>query len=107
MNYPTLFSPLQVGRQTILNRATLPATLTNYGQGNLVTERWQNFFIKRAKGGGGLIVSEIIAVDPEALAHRAAIHGGHLTALALYISRPNTHIPTKTVLAQLERRRER
>jgi hypothetical protein len=93
MNYPTLFSPLQVGRQTIRNRATLPATLTNYGQGNLVTERWQNFFIKRAKG--------------EALAHRAAIHGGHLTALALYISRPNTHIPTKTVLAQLERRRER
>ena len=34
-------------------------------------------------------------------------NGGYLTALALYISRPRTHIPTKTMLAQLELRRER
>lgn len=73
--YPHLFSPLELGGHTLRNRVALPATLTNYGRGNRVTERWANFLIERAKGGAGLIVSEIVAVDPEALAQQAIVTG--------------------------------
>ena len=73
--YPALFSPLQIGQRQVRNRVALPATLTNFGQGNRITEKWGNFLIERAKGGAGLIVSEIIAVDPEAIAHGAVVTG--------------------------------
>jgi 2,4-dienoyl-CoA reductase-like NADH-dependent reductase (Old Yellow Enzyme family) len=70
-----LFSRLQVGAQTLRNRIVLPATLTNYGVGNRVTDRWIDFLVERAKGGAGMIVTEIIAVDPAALAHGAIVTG--------------------------------
>ena len=73
--FPTLFSPLQVGGRTFRNRIALSATLTNYGSGHRVTERWSNFLIERAKGGCGAIISEVIAVDPTALAHGAIVAG--------------------------------
>jgi hypothetical protein len=53
----------------------LPATLTNYGARHRVTARWINFLVERAKGGAGMIVTEIIAVDPAALAHGAIVAG--------------------------------
>jgi 2,4-dienoyl-CoA reductase-like NADH-dependent reductase (Old Yellow Enzyme family) len=73
--YPSLFSPLQIGQRQVRNRVAVPATLTNFGQGNRITGKWGNFLIERAKGGAGLIVSEIIAVDPEAIAHGAVVTG--------------------------------
>jgi 2,4-dienoyl-CoA reductase-like NADH-dependent reductase (Old Yellow Enzyme family) len=73
--FPRLFSTLQVGNRTLRNRIALPATLTNYGAGHRVTERWTNFLAERAKGGAGMIVTEVIAVDPAALAHGAIVTG--------------------------------
>ena len=73
--YPNLFSKIELGTRTLRNRIALPATLTNFGARNQVTERWKNFLIERAKGGVGLIISEIIAVDPEALAQQAIVTG--------------------------------
>ena len=73
--YPHLFSPLQIGTRQVRNRVAVPATLTNFGQGNRITEKWQNYLIERARGGAGLIVSEIIAVDSEAIAHGAVVTG--------------------------------
>ncbi|MDA1098644.1 MAG: FAD-dependent oxidoreductase [Proteobacteria bacterium] len=73
--YPSLFSSLRIGQRQVRNRVALPATLTNFGLGNRITEKWRNFLVERAKGGAGLIVSEIIAVDPEALAHGAVVTG--------------------------------
>ena len=73
--YPALFSPLRIGRRQVRNRVAVAATLTNFGQNNRITERWGNYLIERAKGGAGLIVSEIIAVDPEAIAHGAVVTG--------------------------------
>ena len=49
--------------------------MTNYGAGHRVTERWIDFLAERAKGGAGMIVTEIIAVDPAALAHGAIVTG--------------------------------
>jgi 2,4-dienoyl-CoA reductase-like NADH-dependent reductase (Old Yellow Enzyme family) len=74
-HFPRLFSPVQLGRRTLRNRIALPATLTNYGAQHRVTERWINFLSERAKGGAGMIVSEIVAVDPAALAHGAIVTG--------------------------------
>ena len=74
-NYPHLFSELGIGTRTVRNRIALPATLTNFGAGNRVTDRWINFLAERARGGCGLLVTEIIAVDPEALAHGAIVTG--------------------------------
>ena len=73
--YPHLFSEIEVGARMVRNRIALPATLTNFGAGNRITDRWANFLAERARGGCGLIVTEIIAVDPEALAHGAIVTG--------------------------------
>ena len=73
--FPRLFSPLELGRRTLRNRIALPATLTNFGAGHRVTGRWIDFLAERAKGGAGMIVTEIIAVDPAALAHGAIVTG--------------------------------
>ena len=73
--FPHLFSPIALASRVVPNRLTLLATLTNFGVEHRITERWMNFLIERARGGTGLIISEIIAVDPEALAHGAIVTG--------------------------------
>ncbi len=73
--YPNLFSELRVGSRTLRNRIALPATLTNYGVANRITARWTDFLVERARGGAGLIVSEVIAVDPNAIAQGAIVTG--------------------------------
>src|SRR5262245_62696227 len=73
--FPRLFSPLNVGKRILCNRIALAATLTNYARGHRVTDRWIDFLAERAKGGCGMIITEIIAVDPAALAHAAIVTG--------------------------------
>lgn len=73
--YPHLFSPLRVGGITLRNRICLPATVTNYASGNRITERWKNFLIERARGGAAMLVTEVIAVDPEAVAQATTVIG--------------------------------
>jgi 2,4-dienoyl-CoA reductase-like NADH-dependent reductase (Old Yellow Enzyme family) len=74
-HYPRLFAPVKVGGRTLRNRIALSATLTNFGAGHRITERWSKFLIERAKGGCGAIVTEVIAVDPAALSHGAIVTG--------------------------------
>ncbi|NQW10834.1 MAG: FAD-dependent oxidoreductase [Alphaproteobacteria bacterium] len=73
--YPHLFSPVRVGGRTLRNRVCLPATVTNYARANRITERWKNFLIERVRGGAAMVVSEVIAVDPEAIAQATTIIG--------------------------------
>jgi len=73
--FPRLFSALHIGERTWRNRIVLSATLTNYAAHHRVTDRWTNFLAERAKGGAGAIVTEVIAVDPAALAHGAIVAG--------------------------------
>jgi len=75
VSFPHLFSPIRIRNRELRNRIALPATLTNYGSAQRVTERWIDFLAARARGRTGLVVSEIIAVDPEALAHGAIVTG--------------------------------
>ena len=73
--FPRLFSPLRVGQRTLRNRIALPATTTNYGARNRVTDRWIDFLAERAKGGAGMVITEIIAVDPAALCQASTVTG--------------------------------
>ena len=73
--FPRLFSPLRVGQRTLRNRIALPATTTNYGAFNRVTDRWVSFLAERAKGGAGSVITEIIAVDPAALCQASTVTG--------------------------------
>src|SRR5262245_49181581 len=73
--FPRLFSAVKVGTRALRNRIALPATLTNYAVGHRITDRWIEFLAERDKGGAAIIVTEIIAVDPAALAHGAIVTG--------------------------------
>jgi 2,4-dienoyl-CoA reductase-like NADH-dependent reductase (Old Yellow Enzyme family) len=73
--YPNLFSELRVGRRTLKHRLCLTATLTNFGVANRVTERWIDYLVERAIGGAAMLISEVIAVDPNALAQGAIVTG--------------------------------
>ena len=73
--FPELFSPCLLGDVEIANRLALTATLTNYARDCQITDKWRDFLVERARGGTGLLVSEIIAVDPEAIAHQAIVSG--------------------------------
>ena len=74
-HFRRLFSPLRIGQRTLRNRIALTSTTTNYGARNRVTDRWINFLAERAKGGAGMIITEIVAVDPAALCQTSTVTG--------------------------------
>jgi len=71
----SLFEPIQLGRFRARNRVCLVATLTNYAKDHEVTQRWISFLVERARGGVGTLITELIAVDPAALAHGGIVLG--------------------------------
>lgn len=73
--YPKLFSEIEIAGRKLRNRICLCATVTNFAKANRITEEWRNFLIERAKGGVALLVTEIIAVDPEAIAQPSTVTG--------------------------------
>jgi 2,4-dienoyl-CoA reductase (NADPH2) len=60
--FPTLFSPLSIGRMVVRNRIVMPALTTGYAFGE-VTDQLKRYFEARARGGAGLIVVGIAAVE--------------------------------------------
>src|SRR6266545_2187929 len=62
--FPHLFSPLQIGPVTVPNRILLPAHGTMFAEDNLPGERLAAYLAERARGGVGVIVTEISAVHP-------------------------------------------
>lgn len=73
--FPRLFEPLSLAGRRLRNRICLPATVTNLARDNRITEPYKNFLIERAKGGAGMLVTEVIAVDPNAIAQPAIVTG--------------------------------
>jgi 2,4-dienoyl-CoA reductase-like NADH-dependent reductase (Old Yellow Enzyme family)/thioredoxin reductase len=74
-HYPQLFSELTIAGKRLRNRVCLTATVTNFARNNEITEGWRNFLIERARGGVAMLVTEIIAVDPEAIAQSSTVTG--------------------------------
>jgi len=64
MNYEMLFSPMKIGKVEIKNRIVMAPMLMGFGcfNGN-ATEKMMNYYEERAKGGTGLIITEITRVN--------------------------------------------
>lgn len=63
--YPSLFSPFQLGRLHLCNRAMVPAMTTNFAQADgSVGDALIGYLVERARGGFGSIVTENIGVHP-------------------------------------------
>ncbi|MBE5950672.1 MAG: FAD-dependent oxidoreductase [Lachnospiraceae bacterium] len=62
--YEYLFRPLKVGKTEIKNRIFMPPISTNLADKGYVTEELIQHYATRAKGGVGLIVTEVVTVEP-------------------------------------------
>ena len=62
--YKHLFEPIKVGNKLIKNRIFMPPISTNLADNGYVTQELINHYTARAKGGVGLIVSEVVTVEP-------------------------------------------
>lgn len=62
--FKQLFTPLQIGSFTVRNRILSTAHYTSMGKDGLPSERHLNYWASKAKGGIGLIVTEVQPVTP-------------------------------------------
>lgn len=63
-NFPHLFQPIQIKGLLISNRIVMAAMNTDYaGPDGEVTSQLIDYFVERAKGGVGLIITSAVAVD--------------------------------------------
>ena len=62
--YPHFFSPIQIGKTTVKNRIFMPPLSTNLADKGYVTDALIEHYSNRAKGGVGLIVTEVTTVEP-------------------------------------------
>ncbi|KAF9526618.1 flavoprotein NADH-dependent oxidoreductase [Crepidotus variabilis] len=62
IDFPALFTPLQVGTHTIQNRIGMSALTRNRATGTYPTELMKEYFVQRARGGNGLIVTDGILI---------------------------------------------
>jgi mycofactocin system FadH/OYE family oxidoreductase 2 len=66
VEFSHLFTPLKIGSFTVRNRIVSTAHLTGFADKGLPSERHLNYWVSKAKGGIGLIVTEDQAVHPSA-----------------------------------------
>ena len=59
-----LFSPIKVGETVVKNRVFMPPISTNLSDKGYVTDALVAHYAARAKGGVGLIVTEVTTVEP-------------------------------------------
>ena len=62
--YPMLFSPIKVGTQEVKNRVFMPPVSTNLADHGYVTDALVDHYTARAKGGVGLMITEVVTVEP-------------------------------------------
>ena len=62
--YKHLFEPIKIGNKTVKNRIFMPPISTNLANKGYVTDELIKHYSDRAKGGVGLIVTEVVTVEP-------------------------------------------
>ena len=64
MKYEKLFTPMKIGSTEIKNRIVMAPMLMGFGRfDGCPTEKMMNYYEERAKGGTGLIITEITRVN--------------------------------------------
>lgn len=89
-------SPMKIGSCEIKNRIVLPPMLMGFGKfDGCVTEKLLDYYEERAKGGTGLIMTEITRVNDKtgsaAFAQLAASHDYHIDSLRELAGRIHKH----------------
>lgn len=62
--YTHLFEPIKIGNTVVKNRVFMPPISTNLAEKGYVTDELIQHYAARAKGGVGLIISEVVTVEP-------------------------------------------
>ncbi|WP_303721917.1 FAD-dependent oxidoreductase [Malonomonas rubra] len=63
-HFPHLFTPLKIKNLTIRNRVLMTAHGTLMGACGYPTEQLTNYYVEKAKGGCGLLISEFASIHP-------------------------------------------
>lgn len=63
-DFPNLFTPITIGKTTVKNRIFMPPLSTNLANHGYVTDDLIQHYSSRAKGGVGLIITEVTTVEP-------------------------------------------
>ena len=96
MEYSNLLSPGKIGNVTIKNRVVMPAMMLDHGKfDGTPTEQMMDYYEERAKGGVGLIITEITRVNDVhgagAFAQLAVSHDYQIKPLAEMVRRIHNH----------------
>lgn len=96
MNYPTLFSPIKIGNVEIKNRICMAPMLMDFGQfDGRTTGQLMDYYEERAKGGTGLIITEITRVNDvtggAAFAQLGMSHDYQIEGMAELAKRIHSH----------------
>jgi len=66
MKFKAMFQPIRIGQMEVKNRFVVPPMGTNYADSDgKVTDALVKYYGARAKGGFGLIIQEVAAIDPK------------------------------------------
>lgn len=96
MKYPLLFSPMNIGTCTVKNSIVMSPMLMGFGQiDGRPTEQLTDYYEERAKGGTGLIITEITRVNDvhgaAAFAQLAMSHDYHIEPMRAFAERIHRH----------------
>ncbi len=96
MKYEKLFSPIMIGNCNIKNRIVMSPMLMGFGVlDGTVTDKMLDYYEERAKGGTGLIITEITRINDingaGAFAQLAASHDYHIESLKKLADRVHKH----------------
>ena len=96
MDLKMLASPMKIGSCEIKNRVVMSPMMVGFGKfDGTPTERMMNYYEERAKGGTGLIITEITRVDDKtgaaAFNQLAVSHDYHIEPLAEMARRIQRH----------------
>ena len=75
--YPNLFSPIKIGNLQLKNRLAMAPMATNYStETGQVVQRQIDYYVERARGGVGLIMSEsnYISLEARGAVRRLGLH---------------------------------
>lgn len=94
--YEKLFTPMKIGNVEIKNRIVMSPMLMGFGQiDGRPTEKLMDYYEERAKGGTGLIITEITRVNDKhgaaAFAQLAMSHDYHIAPMKEFADRIHRH----------------
>ena len=65
MRYASLFEPIQIGKTVVKNRIFMPPVSTNLcAKNHYISDALIEHYASRAKGGVGLIITEVTTIEP-------------------------------------------